>query len=449
MFALAGPVVLAELAWTTMSLVDTFMVGRVGPAAIGAVGLANILFFTVGIFGMGLLLGLDTLVSHAFGARRLEECHRCLLHGVYLSLVLAPLLMGLVLGGVPLVRRMGIHPDVLQPMLPCLKALAWSMAPLLLYASFRRYLQAMNHVRPVMFALVTANLINLFGNWVLIYGHLGFRAMGAEGSGWATCWARVYMAAVLIAYALLLDRHEDGGLLRTGFRPDPALFRRILALGLPASLQLLLEVGVFGAVTALAARITPVALAAHEIALNIASATYMVPLGVSAAGAVRVGQALGRRDTAAAQRAGWTALAFGAGFMTAAGIVMLIARGAIYRTFTPDARVIAAGVPILFVVALVQLFDGSQVVATGILRGLGNTRTPMLANLAGHWFLGLPAGYLLTFSLGWGVVGLWTGLSTGLAVVGTVLVSVWARSIARLRAMDRPPDRVEAAISSR
>jgi MATE family multidrug resistance protein len=132
MFALAGPVVLAELAWTTMSLVDTFMVGRVGPAAIGAVGLGNILFFTVGIFGMGLLLGLDTLVSHAFGARRIDECHRCLLHGVYLSLVLAPLLMGIIWGGLPLVYRMGIHPDVLVLMLPCLKALTWSLLPLLL-----------------------------------------------------------------------------------------------------------------------------------------------------------------------------------------------------------------------------------------------------------------------------------------------------------------------------
>jgi MATE family multidrug resistance protein len=448
MFALAGPVVLAELAWTTMSLVDTFMVGRVGPAAIGAVGLGNILFFTVGICGMGLLLGLDTLISHAFGARRIDECHRCLLHGVYLSLVLAPLLMGCIWGCLPLVYRMGIHPDVLVLMLPCLKALTWSMLPLLLYASFRRYLQAMNHVRPVMFALVTANLINLFGNWVLIYGHLGFRAMGAEGSGWATCWARVYMAGVLIVYAVMLDRHEKSGLFRISFRPDLSLFRRLLGLGLPASAQLLLEVGVFGAATALAARITPVALAAHEIALNIASATYMVPLGVSAAGAVRVGQALGRKDTAGAQRAGWTALAFGAGFMTLAGIALLIVPGAIYRPFTPDARVIAAGVPILFVVALVQLFDGSQVVATGVLRGLGNTRTPMITNLAGHWFLGLPVGYVLTFLFGWGVVGLWIGLSVGLAVVGIVLVSVWARSITRARAMDRPLDLAEATISS-
>jgi MATE family multidrug resistance protein len=434
MLHLAGPVVLAELAWMAMSIIDTLMVGRVGPAAIGAVGLGSVLYFTVAMLGMGTLLGLDTLVSHAFGANRLDECNRALLHGVYLSLLLTPVLMGMVWLSIPLIERFGIHPEVLVQTIPFLKALTWGTLPLLLYASFRRYLQAINAVRPVMFALITANLVNLLGNWALIYGHLGFRALGTEGSGWSTCWARVYMAGVLIVYAILHDRQQGMGLFQVSFRFDAKLFRRLVSLGLPASLQLVLELGVFGAVTALAARTDPASLAAHQIALNAASVTYMVPLGVSAAGAVRVGQALGRGDAMAASRAGYTALIFGGGFMALMGLLFLVFPKLIFRPFTADPVVIATGISILFFAALFQLFDGLQVVATGILRGAGNTRTPMLTNLFGYWFFGLPAGYALAFYAGWGVKGLWAGLSIGLAAVGLFLLMVWVRTIGRLRA---------------
>lgn len=447
MLALAVPVVTAELAWMAMSVADTLMVGRVGPAAIGAVGLAGILFFSVAILGMGSLLGLDTLVAQAFGANRIGDCNRALLHGVYLSVFLAPLLMGVVWLMIPLIRLAGIHPDILAAAIPCLKALGWSMLPLLLYASFRRYLQAMNAVRPIMFALVSANLVNIFGNWILVYGNLGFRPMGAEGSGWATCWARVYMAAVLMVYTALHDRHHRLGLLRMSFRPEAALLRRLLGPGLPAALQLALEIGVFGVASALAARFSPAAMAAHQIALNAASVTYMVPLGISAAAAVRVGQALGRRDTPAAERAGWTALVFGCGFMTLAGVVFLVFPRVVFLPFTDDPQVITAGVSVLFFAALFQLFDGMQVVATGALRGVGDTGTPMITNLIGHWLLGLPVAWMLAVPAGWGVAGLWAGLSAGLSAVGIVLLGVWARTIGRMRATARATSELQEATS--
>ncbi|HBY59021.1 MAG TPA: MATE family efflux transporter [Solibacterales bacterium] len=426
MFALAAPVVLAEMGWSAMSMVDTLMVGRLGAEAIGAVAVGSIAHFGAVIFGMGLLLGLDTLVAQAYGARRFADCHRALLQGVYVSLALAPLLMLAVWGLRPLLGLVGINPRVLPGVLDYLNAVNFSTLPLLLYASFRRYLQAMNEVRPVMFALLSANLVNVAGNWVLIFGHWGAPAMGAEGAGWATCVSRLYMAGVLTGYAVLRDRHNETGLFRVGLRPDGAAIRRLLQLGLPAALQLWLEVGAFGTATALAGRLEPAALAAHQIALNLASFTYMAPLGISSAAAVRVGHAVGRGDTRGARRAGWTAVFFGAAFMSVAGLVFLLAPRPLLRAFTSDANVIATGAGLLFLCALFQLFDGLQVVTTGALRGAGETRTPMLMNLVGHWLIGLPMGYALAFPFGLGVHGLWVGLSLGLIVVGAVLLAVWA-----------------------
>jgi MATE family multidrug resistance protein len=205
--------------------------------------------------------------------------------------------------------------------------------------------------------------------------------------------------------------------------------RSLLALGLPAGLQLIIEVGVFALATTLVGRLAPVALAAHQIALNAASVTYMVPLGISAATAVRVGQALGRREPVAAKRAGWTGVLLGSTFMAAAALAFFAVPAPIVRAFTTETAVIAAGVSLLYVAAVFQLFDGVQVVATGALRGAGNTRTPMIWNLVGYWLLGLPVGYLLCFNAGWGAVGIWIGLSVGLIVVGVVLLLVWARLV--------------------
>jgi MATE family multidrug resistance protein len=189
---------------------------------------------------------------------------------------------------------------------------------------------------------------------------------------------------------------------------------------------------VFAAATALAGRLPPAALAAHQIALNIAGFTFMVPLGVASAGAVRVGHAVGRRDAAGAARSGWTALLFGTLFMACAAAVFLLIPRALIGAFTSDASVLRIGTSLLFVAAVFQLFDGLQGVATGVLRGLGDTRTPMLWNLAAHWFIGLPLGYGLCFVAGLGVIGLWWGLSSGLIICGVALLIVWSRRIHQL-----------------
>jgi len=428
---LAWPIVLAEMGWMFMQIVDTMMVGRLpnSAEAIGAVSLGGILFYTVGVFGSGLLLGLDTVVSQSFGAGKIEDCHRSLVASVYLTLLLTPPLMAFVLLWVPALRSFGIQPDVLRQALPYLNAINWSMLPLLLFFGLRRYLQGMNLVKPVAFALISANLVNVFGNWMLIYGHLGAPAMGTEGAGWATCISRGYMALFLLAYALYYDRKYKTGLPRISWRPDFAHMRRLMALGLPAATQLALEVGVFALVTALMGRLDAVSLASHQVALNTVAFTYMVPLGIGAAAAVRVGQALGRRDPAAAALSGWTAIGLGAAFMSAAAVVLWLEPQWIVRIYTFDPAVLRVGVSLLFIGAFFQLFDGIQAVATGALRGAGNTHTAMITHVASYWLLGLPLGYWLCFGRGWGAAGLWVGLCVALITIGIILLAAWRRKV--------------------
>ena len=433
MIALAVPVVVAELGWIAMGIVDIGMVGRLGAEAIGAVGVGSMLFMTLAVFGIGFLLGLDTLVSQAFGAEKLEDCHRWLVHGAALSIVLTMPMTLLARIGAASLHVWGFDPEVLRLTIPYLEVVAWSALPLLLYATFRRYLQSMNVVLPVMFALVSANLINVLANWILIFGHLGAPALGVNGAGWATCISRVYMATVLLATILYRNARDRSGLWSVPLKLDLARMRRLIGLGFPAAVQVTLEVGVFAAVTALAGRLAPASLAAHQVALNVASVTFMVPLGVASAGAVRVGQAVGRRDAAGASQAGWAALLLGVLFMGCAALVFLALPEPILRLFTSEPAVVATGVSLLWIAAGFQLFDGVQGVATGLLRGLGDTRTPMLWNLAGHWCLGLPMGYVLCFVVGWGVIGLWVGLSAGLILVGLALLETWVR-----RARDLP-----------
>ncbi|MBI4477748.1 MAG: MATE family efflux transporter, partial [Acidobacteria bacterium] len=423
------PMIVAEIGWMMMGIVDTIMVGPLGPEAIGAVGVGGIIFFWVAVVGMGLMLGLDALVAQAFGARRLDECHRWLLHAVYLAFLAAPPLLGVLALVRVALPVWGFAPEVLALIPRYLTAVSFSLLPLLLYTAFRRYLQAMNVVRPLMLALVTANLVNAGANWVLIYGHLGAPALGVAGSAWATVVSRIYMMLVLLAALIIHDARYHTRIVHLTLRPQLTRLRELVRLGLPAAGQLVLELGVLALATALAGRLRPTSLAAHHIALNLAGFTYMIPLGLSSAGAVRVGHAVGRLDVHGARSAGWTALALATVFMSGAAVAFVTIPRALLGVFTSDLGVIMTGVSLLFVGAFFQLFDGIQAVATGVLRGLGDTRTAMLTNLAGHWGIGLPIGYALCVTLGWGVQGIWIGLSCGLIVVAVVLLAIWRRRI--------------------
>lgn len=410
-------------------VVDTLMAGRLSATALGAVGLGAGIYYTFSVFGIGLLLGLDTLISRAYGAKDLKECQHWLISGVWLAILMAPVLMGGVWLIVPLMDSFGVNPAVRQETIPYLKAMAWGTLPLMLYSAFRRFLQSLNIVAPVMFALVTTNLVNVFFNWVLMFGKFGAPALGAEGLGWATTLSRVYLAIFLGITILYYDRRHHVRIRELSLRLHPARLREVSRLGFPAATQITFEVGVFAVVTTLIARLDPSQLAAHQITLNIASVTYMVPLGISSAAAVRVGHGLGSLDPGAAARAGWVAIGLGASFMFVAALSLWLIPAAIARLFTPDVNVIRIAAGLLAIAAFFQLFDGIQAVATGALRGAGDTRTAMLTHITCYWLIGLPLGYALAFPAGWGAAGLWIGLSTALILIGMVLLLAWTRVV--------------------
>lgn len=429
---LALPLIFAELGWMSMGVVDTIMVGRLpnSAVAIGATGLGQSLYHAVVICGGGLLLGMDTFVAQAFGREDLHDARTTLVNGLVLALFLTPLLMVAVSFWPAMMQMFGISMELVGPMRPFLLALNWGTLPLLGYFALRRYLQAVNVAVPIMFALISANVVNAVGDWVLIYGHWGFQAHGIVGSGWSTCIARIYMVLVLAITLVRVESKRTSALAShwaKDVRIDVTRIWALLKLGAPAAGQILSEIGAFSAATAICGKLGPVPLSGHEIALNCAAFTFMVPYGVSSAAAVRVGQQLGRNDPEGARRAGWSAILLGVTFMFCAGVVFVSIPKVIARVFSPDPSVIHIGATLLLVAAAFQLFDGLQVVTTGALRGAGDTKTAMLANLIAYWFIGLPAGYFLCFRLGWGALGVWLGLCAGLMIIGSVLLMTWRK----------------------
>ena len=430
--SLAVPVVLSELGWVAQGVVDNIMVGRLGPVAIGAVALGNAVYYVPSLFGIGLLLGLDTLVAQAYGRQDHDDCHRWLAQGVYLACIVTPPIMLLTAGASYGFMRFGVIPEVAQLSGGYLRILNWGTLPLLLYGGTRRYLQGVGQVRVITITYVLANLLNWLGNWVLIYGKLGFPALGVNGSAISTCISRVGMAVTLLLFAWRYERKRGHPLFHHWAGPQLDHLRQLVRLGAPAAGQIVLEVGAWNLSTFAAGYLTPVALATHSIALNYASISYMVPLGIGAASAVSVGHAIGAGDPARARRAGWLALGLGTSFMLLAAVVFLVAPVPLIALYTRDPQVLALGPSLLLIAAAFQIFDGIQTVCTGALRGLGETRVPMIANLIGYWLMGLPLGFVLCFVLKWGIYGMWIGLTLALIVISATLLLRWRRDSAAM-----------------
>ena len=406
------------VAYTT---VNTLYMGRIGPEAIAGVGLAVSSIFLLILFGIGTLLGVDTLSSRAFGAGRRDVCAAIAIHVSALALLCSAPLIALAGFAGPAFRAVGVSPEAAAAALSFIKVFRWVVLPALLFTALRQYLQSMNITAPQLIAILAGNAMNIGLGWALIFGRFGLPRLGIQGAAVGTLAAEWVMCLVTAAAAFREIRAS--GLRFHGWHRS--LFKELLAIGVPAGGQLLVEMSVFTAATFLAGRLGAVPLAAHQIVLNLASITFMVPLGMSFAAAVRVGQGIGRLDAPGAVRSGDTAFSLGVAFMAAAAGLMLLSPGLWLGFYTADAAVLSVGGKLLLIAALFQVFDGTQVALTGALRGLGETRLPMLANLFGHWLIGLPIGVWLAFRRGWGVCGIWAGLCAGIMAVALALYGVW------------------------
>lgn len=447
---LALPIVVVQVGLMSMGVVDTIMVGHASAIDLAAVALGNLYFWASIIFGLGALMALDPVVAQAVGAGDEQAVARGVQRGILLSAGLALLASLAMVPSAPVLNLLG-QPGEVVPVAAayCLASIPGSL-PFFLFVVFRQSLQAMSRVRPIVLTIVLANLVNLLLNWMLIFGNLGAPRMGAVGSGWASSISRWFMALSLLAMAWPLLKPYLRPL-----RPEVlalAPLARMIRLGAPIGIQFQLEYGAFAIIGLMMGWLGTVAVAGHQIALNLASLTFMVPLGVSAAAAVRVGQAVGRGSAPGARQAAGSGLAIGGSFMAASAVVLLLAPGLLARAYTSQHEVLAVAVVLIPVAGIFQVFDGIQVVASGVLRGIGDTRAPMVVNILGFWLIGMPVSVLSGFHLGAGPVGLWLGLASGLAAVAVfLLVRVRMRFSRELRRVviddDILPDRPAPAPS--
>jgi len=426
---LAAPLCAAQAGQALMGVVDTAVVGRAGAVPLAAVGLGNMLYFAFAVLGMGVMMGLDPLIAQAFGADEPGRARRLAFQGGFLALHAAAWL-AVPLAILPwLLEPAGVPPEVAHD---AGRFILWRLPGLpflLLYVGGRAYLQSAGRLRPMVVAVVVANLANLALDVLLVFGGADLPAwtgplrlvpaLGVTGAAISTTTCTVLQAAILLWCCSLLPGRP---LAAADKRPDAAALREAARVGIPSGLHMVVEVAFFTLGSFLAARLGAVAGAAHQLALAVASLTFTVAVGVGQAGSVRVGRFVGARDRLGARRAGLTAFGAAAGFMAACGAVFLLAPAAIARALTDDPAVVVAAASIFRVAALFQIADGVQGVGAGVLRGAGDTRFTFLANVAGHWLLGLPVMLWLVLGADLGVIGLWWGWVVSLSAVATAVL---------------------------
>jgi MATE family multidrug resistance protein len=437
---LAVPIVTVQVGLMLMGVVDTVIVGHVSARELAAASLGNLYVFGLAVFGMGTLWAIDPIVSQAMGAGDHDAAALGIQRGLALGVGLGVAMTAFCLPAEPVFRVLRQPVEVV----PRAAGFVWMSAPsmiaLLLFVTLRQSLQAMKHTRAIVGTIIVGNLINVALNWVFVFGHLGAPAMGAVGSALSSTIGRWCMLVLL----LHLSRREIGPMLFPWRREalEFAPLAATLRIGLPIGAQSTVEFTTFAAISVFAGWFGADAIGGHQVAINLASLTFMVPMGIGSAAAVLVGHAIGEGDISHARRVAASALLCGATFMAVSALVLLSIPGVFARAYTSAPGVIAVAASLIPIAGVFQVFDGLQVVASGVLRGAGDTRAAMISNVLGFWLVGTPVSLALGFGAKGGVVGLWWGFVAGLAAVATFLVLR-----VRLR-LSRPIERVrvEAAV---
>jgi MATE family multidrug resistance protein len=424
---LAAPLFAMQFGSMLLGVVDIMVVGRLGEAPVAAVGLGQTLVFATSVLGFGWMLALDPLIAQAIGAGEQERARNYLAQGLWVAGLGAIPLTLVVFSLSQSLELLGIEPDAAAHARPYLYARLPGILPFLWLAASRAFLSAHERTRPLVIGVIAANVVNLVLAYGLVFGVelLSIPAMGTTGAGIAATAGTLVQVAIVLGAVRAL---APAGARWRPFGPmDGALMWRTMRLGTPIGLTLLAEVGSFTFVTMLMGNIGTRALAGHNVAITLISATFQMALAIGAAGAVRVGRAIGRGETRAARLAGLTAIGLVSAFMLACALAFLAVPAQLASIITDEPRVVAAAVPLLLVAAAFQLFDGVQAVAAGALRGAGDTRWPLALNLVGHYAIGIPIGAWLAFERGLGAVGLWWGLSAGLTAVAIALTVRFTR----------------------
>ena len=417
---LAGPIVTVQVGGMLMGVTDTVIMGHVSSRELAATALGNLYFYGLNGFGLGIVWGADPIVAQAMGAKDHESAALGIQRGIVLGLALGVLMSLLCLPAGLVFSSLRQPADVVPRATLFVLISAPSLVFMLAYMTLRQSLQAMKHTGPILLTVLTGNLVNLALNYVFVFGHFGVPAMQSAGSALASVCARLVMLGML----LWLSRRQLAPMLRPWRRAAFSLrpLWRTLQIGVPIGLQNTVEFATFAGISVLAGWFGADAISGHQVALNLASLMFMVPMGMGSAASVLVGHAIGASDMPHARRAAASALLCGAAFMVLSAILLLAIPGELARLYTNVPGVVTVAATLIPIAGLFQVFDGLQVVAAGVLRGAGDTRAPLLANVLGFWLVGMPVSLWLGFKAGLGVLGLWWGFVAGLAAVALFLM---------------------------
>ena len=411
---LSIPIVVGQLGQLLMSVVDNIMVGKIGVEALAAASVANAIFNVIMVIGFGLTMAVTPLTAIAYGAGKHRECGVVLRQGILINLFSGILLCAITIIFSEYIYLLNQPDEIVGAASLYMKVLGFSMLPLMLFQSYRQFAEGVSFLRPAMIIMILANVINIFANWIFIYGNLGMAPLGLTGAGIATISSRTFMAITLMIVIKRSSKMKRFDPTLNYRKVDFSMMRRLLAIGIPTSFQYFFEVSAFAASAVMVGWIGTIELAAHQIALNLASISFMVAMGISSAATIRVSTAVGKNDIQGTRIAGFSAIFLCAGFMATAGLVFILFRFFLPTLYISEKEVIEISATLLVIVAFFQVSDGTQAVGLGILRGITDMKIPTVITLGAYWIIGLPSGYLLAFKLNMGIYGVWYGLLVSL-----------------------------------
>ena len=400
------------------------MIGQVSSSELAGVAAGQAIYWTLAVTGFGWIAGSEPLMAQAFGARNYQQLKAVFSQTLYIAIVISLVGIPLIIFFGYLYPHLGASLDVVQAAQPYVFAVAFSLPALLIFVTIQRYLQVQNITKSIAVIMVFTNILNYAADMILAHGYMGFPKMGAAGIGWSSTVCRGFALFCLIG---VLWHHHSFRLPFNRFDFDfrSAIAKKVSRIGAPVALQMMLEIGVFALATILAARLGAIQLAAHQIALTLASFTFMIPMGLSLSATVRVANFLGKNDTKGAYRSGWINIYLSKGIMILFSVLLATWPITFISFFSDDSNVLSIGVEIIILCAIFQIFDGIQVATGGALRGAGITKITLYANIIGHYFVGLPMGMVCCFWLAMDAKGLWIGLTLGLITTALILLTVW------------------------
>ena len=418
---LAYPVIIGQLGIIMMGVVDSLMVGKLGAAPLAAAALGNSITFIVLIIGIGVSMAVTPLIAISVGAHKFEDCGIYFRQSLLVNAIFSIILVVIIFFAADLIQYFDQPLEVQIQAESYMRILGFSSLPLMLFQTYKQFIEGLSIMRPAMIIALLANIINAFTNWLMIFGNWGFPALGLDGAGWATFASRGFMALAIMGFVMntkFFKQYDVSFHFRSINWP---IIKKILSLGLPSGFQYFFEVGAFSFAVVMVGWLGTQQQAAHQIAINLASISFMAVLGISAAGSIRVGNAVGKKDIVETRRAGFIASLLGASIMLLSGVIFILFRNFLPTLYVNDEVVISYASSLLVIAALFQISDGTQAVGIGILRGLTDVKIPTAITFIAYWIVGLPVGYLLGFNFKMGVLGVWIGLLLGLTTSAILL----------------------------